>query len=778
MISNALGALFEFFFKYRPAVFSHGDLAFGAPVSLILVLLVVAALAVPALLTYRRVRGKSSTQDRKVLIGLRVAVLVVLLICLLRPMLLLNAAVPQRNYVGVLIDDSRSMLIADRGGRTRADFIRDSVSNADAAIIQSLKQRFQVRLFHFGATTQRVDDASALKFDANETRLGDAIESARRELESLPLSGLVVFTDGADNARTAFADQLLSLRAKSVPVFAVGIGAEEYAKDIEIRRVETARTVLKGSTLVADVLVRQRGFPGAKVPLVVEDGGRVVGSSEIVLPTTGDLTTVQVQVQLNEAGARSLTFRVPLQTGEQVTQNNEQRAVVRVRNVRERILYVEGEPRYEMRFIRAAVAADSNLQLVALQRTAEGKFLRLDVDGPDELVAGFPTSRAELYKYRSVVLGSIEASFFTRDQLSMLADYVNIRGGGLLFLGGRRSFAEGGYVGTPLDAVMPVVIEGTAVLDSLTFLADIAPALTPAGASNAVTQVAATPKLSFDRWKSLPTVTSVNRIRRVKPGAVTLISGTVPKAGRAGVPGETVSGYEQPVLTYQRYGRGVAVALPIQDSWIWQMHADIPVGDPTFTSFWRQLLRFLTRDVPGRVTASVASDAVNPHTPVEVRATVVDSTYVRVNDAQVVAHVKAPSGATRDVTLEWTVDRDGEYRATFTPDEEGVHLVRVDAKDLISAPSSDSTYVRVAEQNVEFVDAEMRASLLQRIAKETGGHFYTTSNTSTLAEDVAMSNRGVTVVNEMDLWDMPVNFILLVLLVSAEWGYRKLRGLA
>ena len=563
-----------------------------------------------------------------------------------------------------------------------------------------------------------------------------------------------------------------------MPVFAVGIGAEEYAKDIEIRRVETARTVLKGSTLVADVLVRQRGFPGAKVPLVVEDGGRVVGSSEIVLPTTGDLTTVQVQVQLNEAGARSLTFRVPLQTGEQVTQNNEQRAVVRVRNVRERILYVEGEPRYEMRFIRAAVAADSNLQLVALQRTAEGKFLRLDVDGPDELVAGFPTSRAELYKYRSVVLGSIEASFFTRDQLSMLADYVNIRGGGLLFLGGRRSFAEGGYVGTPLDAVMPVVIEGTAVLDSLTFLADIAPALTPAGASNAVTQVAATPKLSFDRWKSLPTVTSVNRIRRVKPGAVTLISGTVPKAGRAGVPGETVSGYEQPVLTYQRYGRGVAVALPIQDSWIWQMHADIPVGDPTFTSFWRQLLRFLTRDVPGRVTASVASDAVNPHTPVEVRATVVDSTYVRVNDAQVVAHVKAPSGATRDVTLEWTVDRDGEYRATFTPDEEGVHLVRVDAKDLISAPSSDSTYVRVAEQNVEFVDAEMRASLLQRIAKETGGHFYTTSNTSTLAEDVAMSNRGVTVVNEMDLWDMPVNFILLVLLVSAEWGYRKLRGLA
>ena len=132
---------------------------------------------------------------------------------------------------------------------------------------------------------------------------------------------------------------------------------------------------------MADVRLRQRGFPGAKVPWVVEDDGSVVGSTEIVLPSTGDLTSVPVQVQLNDAGARSLTFRIPLQTGEQVTQNNEARAVVRVRNVRERILYVEGEPRYEMRFIRAAVAADSNLPIVALLRTAERQFRRLDERG-------------------------------------------------------------------------------------------------------------------------------------------------------------------------------------------------------------------------------------------------------------------------------------------------------------------------------------------------------------------------------------------------------------
>jgi hypothetical protein len=778
-MANPLGALFEFFFKYRPAVFQQGDFAFGAPAPIAIVLLVGAAIAVPAVLSYRRVRGKSSVRDRWVLRGLRVAALVVLLICLLRPMLLLNAAVPQRNFVGVLIDDSRSMQIADRGGRQRADWIRDSIAAPNSALIKALRERFQVKLFHFGGTAEKIDDATGLKFDANETKLGAALEGARRELEMVPLSGLIVLTDGADNSRAPIADELLSLRAKQVPVFTVGIGSERFTRDIEVRRVETASNVLKGSTLVADVLVRQRGFNGAKVPLMVEDDGRLIGQSEIVLPPDGDVAPVRVEVKMKSAGARLLTFRIPLQAGEQVTQNNAQQALVRVRNAREKILYVEGEPRYEMRFVRAAVEADSNLQLVALQRTADRKFLRLNVDGPEELVNGFPVTRSELYSYRAIVLGSVEASFFTHAQLAMLADYVNVRGGGLLFLGGRRSFAEGGYAGTPLAEVMPVVVEGNATGDSVSFLADLTASVTPSGASHAVTQVAGDPAKSAERWRTLPSVTSVNRIRRVKPGAVTLLEGKVPKGGREGVPdGEQLRGYEQPLLVYERYGRGLSVAMPIQDSWTWEFGAEIPAGDPTFPTFWRQLLRFLTSDVPGRVTAHVQADQVNPRTPVELRAEVVDSAFLTVNDAQVVAHVAGPTGAVRDVPLEWAVDRDGEYRAAFTPEDPGLYTIRVDATAHDGAVSSDSAFVRVGDLNAEYVDAEMRAALLQRLARETGGRFYTPATVSTLPEDVAMSKRGVTVANEMDLWDMPVNFLLLVTLLSAEWGYRKLRGLA
>jgi len=90
---------------------------------------------------------------------------------------------------------------------------------------------------------------------------------------------------------------------------------------------------------------------------------------------------------------------------------------------------------------------------------------------------------------------------------------------------------------------------------------------------------------------------------------------------------------------------------------------------------------------------------------------------------------------------------------------------------------TDTSYVRVADQNTEYFDAEMRAPLLQRMATETGGKFYTPANASTLPEDVALSKHGVTVVNQMDLWDMPAVFLLLVALVSSEWAYRKARGL-
>ena len=763
--------VFQLLFKYRPAVFAEGDLAFGVAGPVAIGLAVAVAAVGAAMLTYRFVGAASTRRDRLVLVLLRGATLMLVAVCLFRPMLLISSPVPQRNFVGVLVDDSRSMQIADGGETTRADIARGALGR-DTALLAALRERFQVRLFRFGTALERIEDAASLGFNAVETRLGDAIAGARQELDAVPLSGLVVLSDGADNGSGVVDPELMALRARSVPVFAVGIGAERFARDAEIERLELPRQVLEGTSFLATVVIRQRGYDGVKVPLVVEDDGRVVAREEIDLPPGGAAAPVRIPVTVSSTGPRTLRFYVPVQNGEQVTQNNDRRALVDVRRRREKILYVEGEPRYEVRFIREAVEADSNIQLVVLQRTAENKYLRLNVDGPAELAGGFPTTRAELFRYRAIVLGSMEASAFTPDQLRMLADFVSERGGGILFLGGRRSFSEGGYAGTPLADIMPVYLDGEAVPDSLAPFQELSVRVTPTGAFHPVTQQARRGPAGDTSAITRVPVTTVNRISRLKPGAVTLLEAPSGAGGRN----------RHPVLVYQRFGRGLAVAMPIQDSFLWQMHADVEVGDATFRTLWRQLLRWITSETPDQLRLSTTPDRVRPGGAVIIRAELADSAFVRRNDARLSARITAPSGATREVPLEWVVDRDGEYQATYASDEPGIHTIRVSAAPTTTgsgalAGLSDSTFVGVADLGAEFYGAEMRRPLLQRIAEETGGKFYTPETMGTLPDDIALSKRGVVVVNQMDLWDMPAVLIALVALLAAEWAYRRRKGL-
>src|SRR6185295_8452610 len=111
-------------------------------------------------------------RDRIVLVGLRVVALTVLLFCLFRPTLVLKAAVPQQNFLGVLIDDSRSMAIADRDGQPRSAFVQQQLSGKNAALLNALSQRFVVRFFRFSSSAERVASAADMKFGGTATRLG------------------------------------------------------------------------------------------------------------------------------------------------------------------------------------------------------------------------------------------------------------------------------------------------------------------------------------------------------------------------------------------------------------------------------------------------------------------------------------------------------------------------------------------------------------------------------------------------------------------------------
>src|SRR6185436_13080991 len=253
--------------------------------------------------------------------------------------------------------------------------------------------------------------------------------------------------------------------------------------------------------------------------------------------------------------------------------------------------YFEGEPRFEMKFLRRAVADDKNLEVVALQRTADNKYMRIlgTNPNPEELLGGFPKTREELFSYRGLIIGSVEAGAFTGDQLQMIADFVDRRGGGLLMLGGARSFGEGGYGGTPVADALPLTIDPKTRASEPAELARLKVAPTRAGESHASTQIAQGEAASIARWRELPQVTSVNAPLTPKAGATVLLTGTDER------------GRTQPVLTWQQYGRGKAVALTLQDTWQWQMHASIPLEDQTHENYWRQMLRWLVEGVPGSV---------------------------------------------------------------------------------------------------------------------------------------------------------------------------------
>ena len=757
--------LFQALFTYRPVVFQEGEFRLDISTSTIAAAVVAGVVMTAAVVTYRGVRITGRLRDRIVLTALRMAVVAVVLFCLFRPTLIVRAAVPQQNVVAVLLDDSRSMQVPDWGGQPRANFIRQQFGSATSPVIKALSERFLVRTFRFSSTATRTEAKDSLTFNGSQTRLAPSLESARNELAGLPVSGVVLVSDGADTSDASLTDALLGLKAQKLPVFTVGVGSVKPARDIQIDRVSTPKAVLKDAAMMLNIVVTHTGYAGKTVTVDVEDEGRIVGSQQVQLPGENTPVTVRVRAVVTDAGPRVFKFRVTPQPDEAVTQNNVREALIEVRDRKEKILYFEGEPRFEMKFLRRAVADDKNLQVVALQRTADNKFLRIDVDNPDELLGGFPKTREELFAYRALVLGSVEAGAFTGDQLQMIADFVDRRGGSLLMLGGARSFGEGGYGGTPVADALPLLIDPATRASEPKGLARLQVSPTRAGEGHAVTQVAGTEAASAARWRQLPQVTAVNAPLPLKPGATVLLNGT-DEGGRT-----------QAVLAWQQYGRGKAVALTLQDTWQWQMNAAISLEDQTHENFWRQMMRWLVDGVPGVVDVHT-TERVEPGEPVTVEADVVDPSFVELNDAAVIAHVIAPGGATVNVPMAWTGDRDGQYRGTFVSTDAGAYEVTVDASRGGTQLGSGTTFLRAGPSDAEYFDATMHDAPLRRIAEETGGRFYTPDTVAGLAEDVRYAGRGVTSVEERELWNMPIVLIALMGLVCAEWGYRRVVGLA
>jgi uncharacterized membrane protein len=758
-MADFFSSIYAFLFKYPPEVFRQGNFSFTGFPALTLVLLAVAVVAVPVVGSYRNARGRARGKDRALLAGIRIFAVGLVAFCLAQPSLELSLAVPQRNFVGVLVDDSRSMSISDVDGKPRADVVRSLIAR-DSALVRALADKFQLRFFRFGGSTARIEDLSTLEFNDAWTRLSPAIARAKEELAQVPLAGLIVLTDGAENPLVSL-DSLEELSPQGVPLYLVGLGEERFERDIEIADLQGPASVLQGSTMAVDLAINQSGYAGKSVRVVAEESGRILAAREVTLARSG-ATTIRLQVPSPEPGVRTIRFTIQAEPDEIIAENNRRELVTTVRVGPERILYYEGEPRFELKFIRRAVADDPNIQLVSLLRTAKDKYLRLGIEDSLELVNGFPRTREELFAYRGVILGSVEASALSVEQLRMLADFVSVRGGGLLVLGGRRALGEGGYAETALSRVLPITLgkPDTTYLDSLA----VRP--TMAGADEPALQLASDEAATADRWRTLPRLTTVNRVTGIKPGATTLLE-------------SENNGRRIPVLTWQRFGRGKAIAFAVQDSWLWQMHADIPLEDETHETLWRQLLRWLVRDVPDHLTVAFGGDRVPVGEPVTIGVNAADARFDAVNSSQVLARITGPTGRITELPVPWSGVRDGFYQVPFVPQEPGRYDAEIESRSPADSGRQLATgSFTVGDSDAELRGATMQAGHLRELAARSGGKFYTPATVATLPQDIAMSGTGITVKERRDLWDMPAVFLLLMGLLGTEWGYRRWRGLA
>ena len=356
-----------------------------------------------------------------------------------------------------------------------------------------------------------------------------------------------------------------------------------------------------------------------------------------------------------------LRFAVTPLPGEANARNNELGRLVNVEAGPRRILYVEGEPRWEYKFVRRAEDDDTAVQLVSILRTTENKIYRQGVKDPLELAEGFPTRPEELFGYDGIIMGSVDAGYFNTAQQALMRAFVDRRGGGLLFLGGRQSLSNGVWGGSQLNELLPVTLP---MIGSMFRREPATVSVTPAGADSAVTRLVDERAANIALWNKLPYLADFQ-----DPG--------VAKSGAQELAQMHVNGRTLPLLVTENYGRGRTAVLATGGTWRWQM--SLPLGDPTHSVFWHQLLHWLVSDTRGQLSAQVSASTVQDEGHLQLLADVRDRNYLPATDAVVSAHLIGPDRLQADVSLRLVPGQPGRYQTDWTAPAVGMYVADITA---------------------------------------------------------------------------------------------------
>ena len=781
--------------------YNDGRLLFlGSWGPLWLALFAVLALAVLAL-TWLDLR-ELTPRRRWTLLVLRASVLLLGVSLAAEPALELRDISIVPNHVAVLFDGSASMELPARDGVTRQEVL-EAQARELAAMPASDKHRFDAFLFGSQLLPTSARSIATVDARARQTDILAALDALKDRYAGETLGGVVLVTDGADNAtlsaRVAPGEALDELTLESIahlnaPIHTIAIADEDAIRDVAIRRVRHDEFAFVRNAVSVVVELEVRGFHGQTLPVHLRRDGELLQTRQVPLVDGETHYAVEFEFVPELIGKEVYSVDTPVLRREDVTRNNRDFFVLRVIRDKIRVLQVVGRPSWDVRFLRQLLKGDPNVELISffILRTAE------DLQrAPDNEMALIPFPTDELFHEQLGSFDLIVLQNFTyrpygmRQYLPDIRDYVK-RGGGLLVIGGEQSFSAGGYAGTEVAEVLPVelvpgnpgsmfAVPGTVrSTEAMRWAIDTAPfrpQLTEAGERHPIT------RLDFDRranhalWEELPPMPGTNIVGRARPGAVVLATHPTRRAGNE----------PMPVLAISDQGKGRSMAMTYDGSWRWNFDWILDGGSSRpYASFWNSAIRWLIRDPAlNLLQIDIGQTVVPPGSAVDVALRAFRTDYTPAVDTKLRVQVFRRSldsvtqgSGGEELVQELELSTDAQGRARLAVQADGEAAWRVHATALVEedvAPELDEIFLSV-DHSDELREVEPRNDLLRQISDATGGtHRAGPTNLATLryleprAERV---NRRTTI----DVWSSPWILLAIAVLLAAEWQLRRRWG--
>lgn len=744
---------------------------------------------------YLRDAKSASLRMRMLLIALRLAAIALVLLFLSE--LTVTADRTGLPTVALLIDDSASMGLEDQYSEQRmADAVRPLVAalhgaaptrlnlaktvltGRDGRFLKRLQRDHKLRVYRFNGTAVpvgsgeylRAEDVGELiplladlKAEGDQTRPGPAVRKVLNDLRGAPPSAVVIFSDGITS--TTDADRLTGVadfaRNKLVPIFTVGIGSEEPARDVHLYDLLVDEVAFVDDVLTFSAKVKAYGLEGKPLTVTLheKDAPDILAREQVQVEADGRPTKIELAYTPTKEGEFDYVVEVKPFPKETNTENNSQTRHVSVRREKIHVLLADSLPRYEFRYVKHLLEREKSVELDTVLQEADLEYSAEDQTALEH----FPVRREDLLHYDVVIFGDVNPGYLGSGVFENLRDFVRESGGGMILVAGPR-FNPWAYHGTPLEVVYPVSLSSARTPPVEGPIADgFRPVLTIQGRrGSSVFRFAESEEDSLRIWSSLPELYWLAEAPELKPGAVVFAEHPT----RRGLNGKL------PVIAMQRFGAGKVLFHATDELWRWRFR----VGDLYYGRYWVQAIRSLSRSkLLGRDRAAeLTTDRLvyQRGETVHLRVRFLDERLVPVETDGVTVMVERSGDVQRPVTL----SRVPEAAAIF----EG-RLNRADAGQyhaFVSAPSFNdvppSTNFRVETPRRELERRRLDRAELTQSAEMTDGRFYTLADVAQLPDDVP---RGQPVPLEsqdpIPLWNRWELLLLFSLLLLTEWLLRK-----